>query len=74
MAYTSEFFKQAGETGTVTGTSFFSGTPSGARKSAFGTGFAVKMYTGGTIVFYKKICFSVFRYNKYQFVTNNTGT
>lgn len=74
MACTIEFFKQVGETGTVTGISIFSGIPRGARKSAFGTGFAVKVYTGGTMVFYIKIRLSVSYTKKYQFVTNNKGT
>jgi hypothetical protein len=56
MAYTFDFFKQAGEAGTVNGNSSFLGIPWGAFKIALGTGFAVKVNTGGAVDFYTKIC------------------
>jgi hypothetical protein len=47
--------RQAGETGTVNGSSFL-GISWGASKTALGTDVAVKINTGGAVDFYKKIC------------------
>jgi hypothetical protein len=55
MAYTFDFFKHTGVTGTVNGSSFFLGIPWGASKIALGTGFAVKIKTGGASDSYTKI-------------------
>jgi len=53
-----DFFRHAGVTGAVNGSSFFLEIPCGASKMALGTGFAVKINTGGAVDF-RRFCVQI---------------